>query len=66
MDTEDDLASDGALALMTSAASMATEILSASPEVVTVAETDDVPEAELISKDLTLIARGRKRRFRLH
>jgi hypothetical protein len=48
----------------TSTASMATEILSASPEIpiVDIAETS---EAELISKDLTLIARERKKRFRL-
>jgi hypothetical protein len=48
-----------------SAASMATEILSVSPE----ASAVDVPgdgESELISKDVTLIARGRRKRFRLH
>ncbi len=50
---------------LNSAASMATEILSASPEIPTVGIPED-PESELISKDVTLIARGRKKRFRLH
>lgn len=50
---------------LNSAASMATEILSAAPEAVA---TDAPPDSgsELISKDMTLIARGRKKRFRLH
>jgi hypothetical protein len=48
-----------------SAASMATEILSASPEIPTVGVPEDL-ESEIISKDVTLIARGRKRKFRLH
>jgi hypothetical protein len=48
-----------------STASMATEILSASPEIATVG-VPETPESELISKDLTLIARGRRKRFRLH
>jgi hypothetical protein len=65
IDTVDDLVAEEDSGQMTSAASMATEILSASPDVPTVA-TPEVAEAELISKDLTLIARGRKRRFRLH
>jgi len=53
--------------LFTSVASMATEILSASPEIPTIGvpeETDS--ESELITKDVTLIARGRRKRFRLH
>jgi hypothetical protein len=65
IDTEDDLVAEEESGPVTSAASMATEILSASPEVATVA-TPEVAEAELISRDLTLIARGRKKRFRLH
>ena len=53
--------------LFTSVASMATEILSASPEIPTVGipEESDA-ESELITKDVTLIAHGRRRRFRLH
>ncbi|MGA2519739.1 MAG: hypothetical protein ABSG81_02845 [Acidimicrobiales bacterium] len=47
-----------------SVASMATEILSATPEIPTMAAPEP-PASELISKDLTLIARGRKKRFRL-
>ena len=50
--------------VVTSVASMATEILSATPDIPTVA-VPDMRESELISKDLTLIARGRKKRFRL-
>jgi hypothetical protein len=50
---------------MYSAASMATEILSVAPEA-SVPDVSDGPESELISKDVTLIARGRKKRFRLH
>jgi len=50
---------------LNSAASMATEILSASPDIATVGTAED-PESEIISKDVTLIARGRKKRFRLH
>jgi hypothetical protein len=50
---------------LNSAASMATEILSASPDIPTVGVPEDA-ESEIISKDVTLIARGRKRRFRLH
>jgi hypothetical protein len=48
-----------------SPASMATEILAASPDIPTVGIPEG-PEAEIISKDVTLIARGRKKRFRLH
>jgi len=48
-----------------SAASMATEILSVTPEIPTMAVPEE-PAAELISKDVTLIARGRRKRFRLH
>jgi hypothetical protein len=66
IETEDEFTGEGASAQVTSAASMATEILSASPEVATTVAEPEVSEAELISKDLTLIARGRKRRFRLH
>ncbi len=44
---------------------MATEILAVSPEIPMV-EAPDETESELITKDVTLIARGRKRRFRLH
>jgi hypothetical protein len=47
-----------------SAASMATEILSAAPEAV-VTEAPPGAESELISKDMTLIARDRRKRFRL-
>jgi len=47
------------------AASMATEILSASPEIPIMAVPEE-SETELISKDVTLIARGRRKRFRLH
>jgi hypothetical protein len=47
-----------------SAASMATEILSVAPETV-ITEAPPGPESELISQDMTLIARGRKKRFRL-
>ena len=47
-----------------SAASMATEILSVAPEMPLVAVAEE-PESELITKDVTLIARGRKKRFRL-
>jgi hypothetical protein len=65
MDTEDELVAEVELGPVTSAASMATEILSASPEAPAV-ETPEVADAELISRDLTLIARGRKKRFRLH
>jgi hypothetical protein len=50
---------------LSSAASMATEILSATPEVEAVFVSDEDPKSELISKDVTLIARGRKKRFRL-
>ncbi len=50
---------------LNSAASMATEILSAAPEVVATEAPPD-SESELISKDMTLIARGRRKRFRLH
>ena len=66
-DTGDDeeLAED-ASPVFGSAASMATEILSAAPEVApTMAGADD-PKEVLISEDVTLIARGRRRRFRLH
>jgi hypothetical protein len=50
---------------LNSPASMATEILSAAPDIPTIGIPEE-PESELISKDVTLIARGRKRRFRLH
>jgi hypothetical protein len=50
---------------VTSAATMATEILAATPDVPAMA-APELRESELISKDLTLIARGRKKRFRLH
>jgi hypothetical protein len=50
---------------LNSAASMATEILSASPDIPTVGVPEDL-ESEIISKDVTLIARGRKKKFRLH
>jgi len=48
----------------TSVASMATEILSATPDIPTMAAPEE-PESEIISKDVTLIARGRRRKFRL-
>jgi hypothetical protein len=47
-----------------SAASMATEILSATPDT-PVEASPAVSASELISQDLTLIAKGRRRRFRL-
>jgi hypothetical protein len=50
---------------LASAASMATEILSATPEVEAVFVTDEDLKSELISPDVTLIARGRRKRFRL-
>jgi hypothetical protein len=50
---------------LNSAASMATEILSASPEIPTVGFPEGL-ESEIISKDVTLIARGRKKKFRFH
>ena len=43
---------------------MATEILAVSPEA-PVIDASEEPESEIISKDVTLIARGRKKRFRL-
>jgi hypothetical protein len=49
---------------VTSAATMA-EILAATPDVPAVT-VPELRESELISKDVTLIARGRKKRFRLH
>jgi hypothetical protein len=50
-----------------SAASMANEILAATPDAPVALEPEEAPspDAELISKDMTLIARERKRRFRL-
>ena len=45
---------------------MATEILAVSPEASATEASEELSEAELISKDVTLIARGRKKRFRLH
>ena len=45
---------------------MATEILSASPEASPHRGSPEGPESEIISKDVTLIARGRRKRFRLH
>jgi hypothetical protein len=51
--------------VFSSAASMATEILSATPESPFVAAPETSGEPDLISKDLTLIARGRRKRFRL-
>ena len=50
---------------MSSVASMATEILSVAPEAQADEPEPEVNEAEVISKDLTLIARGRRKRFRL-
>jgi hypothetical protein len=51
---------------LNSVASMATEILAVSPEASATEASEELSEAELISKDVTLIARGRKKRFRLH
>ena len=51
--------------VFSSAASMATEILSATPESPFVAAPETSGEPDLISKDLTLIARSRRKRFRL-
>jgi hypothetical protein len=69
-DTEEDQeveVDDGMSHHLTSAASMATEILSASPEITTATVVVPEPqEAELISKEVTLIARGRRKKFRLH
>ncbi len=48
-----------------SAASMATEILSASPEPAEPESRTDGPASSLVSEDLTLIARGRRKRFRM-
>jgi len=48
-----------------SAASMATEILSASPRTAVAAEpTDSAPTT--LAEDVTIMAKGRRRRFRLH
>jgi hypothetical protein len=49
---------------LASPASMATEILSAAPEVEATAVPEE-PTSDLISQDVTLIARGRRKRFRL-
>jgi hypothetical protein len=48
----------------TSVASMATEILSVTPDIPVMAVPEE-PESEIITKDVTLIARGRRRKFRL-
>jgi hypothetical protein len=61
---EDDGDVDELSPVFSSAASMA-EILSASPDTASVATPED-PEQVLISQDVTLIARGRRKRFRLH
>jgi hypothetical protein len=42
---------------------MATEILSASPSVET--DKSDEPAALVVSEDLTIVGKGRKKRFRL-
>jgi len=63
---EEDTATGTSDPHFSSAASMATEILSVAPETaVAVVPDDSDPEAELITKDVTLIARGRKKRFRI-
>jgi hypothetical protein len=64
-ETEEDVSLGTTDPQFSSAASMATEILAVSPEIPMV-EAPDETESELITKDVTLIARGRKRRFRLH
>jgi hypothetical protein len=47
-----------------SAASMATEILSAAPRTPVVAErSEDTPT--MLAEDVTIMAKGRRRRFRL-
>jgi len=51
---------------LNSVASMATEILAVAPEASATEVPEELSESELISKDVTLIARGRKKRFRLH
>lgn len=51
---------------LNSVASMATEILAVAPEASATGVPEELSESELISKDVTLIARGRKKRFRLH
>jgi hypothetical protein len=63
-DAEDDDDANGTPDPQYSSASMVTEILSAAPEMPIAAVAED-PESELITKDVTLIARGRKRRFHL-
>jgi hypothetical protein len=45
---------------------MASEILSATPEASASEEAPDTPVSDLISEDVTLIARGRRKRFRIH
>ncbi len=50
---------------LNSAASMATEILAVSPEAPLIDAASEGPESEIITKDVTLIARGRRKRFRL-
>jgi hypothetical protein len=47
-----------------SAASLATEILSASPEIAAIAVPEE-RESVFITQDVTLIARDRRKRFRL-
>ncbi len=49
---------------LNSAASMATEILAVAPDA-PIVDASEEPESEIITKDLTLIARGRRKRFRL-
>ena len=46
-----------------SAASMATEILSAAPRTPVVERTEDTPT--MLAEDVTIMAKGRRRRFRL-
>jgi hypothetical protein len=49
-----------------SAASMATEILAATPEDPSIDAPKETPASPFISEDMTIIARGRRKRFRLH
>jgi len=50
---------------LNSAASMATEILAVAPDTPIITDVSEEPESEIITKDVTLIARGRRKRFRL-
>jgi len=45
---------------------MATEILAATPEDAAAENPNEAPGLAMISEDLTLIARGRRKRFRIH